>query len=734
MWGLLLLRWHKDDHMLRWILAIALVGTFTLVIGSPWAQAADASTGDEDLAPDSVDVVEATPTDLPVVRGSIDVVAEAPQVPSITTIDTDAMRSSSPIGDGAEVLRDVPGVSLGRMGGHGLEAVVRGLAETNLNVLVDGAYVHGGCPNRMDPPTSYAASESYDEVVVIRGVQTLRYGGGGVGGTVLYQRHSPVFADELSWRADASVGSSTILDGPDVAIDAAVGTDRWSLRLLGSSRDQDNYEDGDGNEVRSAFKSKAGTLMLGLRLSDSTHLEASFERTQTDDALFAGAGMDSPYDRGSIVRLRLFGDPATDAAIRWSVMAYSDTVDHLMDNYSLRELSAPMAMRVPSSSDTAGGRAMAEWAPSGWRVAVGADWQRNQRDAVRFAGPNPDQVQTVQSIMWPDVVTQDVGIFAETTVELSDRVRLTGGLRLDRWDAEARTAETPTMGGSGPTPLMLWGMYYADAVPSWDQTTIGGLARVEWSVGQGTLFGGVSRTARAADASERFLGGNNPTPMMRWVGNPTLDVAVHNQLEIGYELSGRVGSLQASLFGDTVEDFILRDRAHGQPDVLRDDGAFVYRNVDATRLGGELSGRVPIASRLSLDGSLSYVRIENTSDDRPVAQTPPLEGRIGLVYAADRWSAGATARAAATQTRVDANPMTGSGLDAGETPSWAVLDLRGSLRLGSSFDIVAGVDNVLDDTYATHLNRASLFDPVPVQVNEPGRVLWARLRWSGGRS
>ncbi|HSN54245.1 MAG TPA: TonB-dependent copper receptor [Candidatus Sulfomarinibacteraceae bacterium] len=720
--------------MARCIAPVVFVSILILLLVSGAVPASAAEPAPEDVvSPPESPPAGTDPDQLPVMRGTVDVVAELPQVPSITTIDTDALRSGAPIGDGAEVLRAVPGLSLGRMGGHGLEPVIRGLAQTNLNVLIDGAYIHGGCPNRMDPPTSFADAASYDEVVVIRGVQTLRYGGGGVGGTVLYQRHAPTFGDELDWRGEAAVGFSTVLDGPDASLDASVGTDRWSLRLVGSIRDQDNYEDGDGNEVRSAFESQSATALLGWSVNETTRLEASVERLKTDDVLFAGAGMDAPYDRTWIYRLRVFGDPVDGGSLRWSATVYHDTVDHLMDNYSLRELTAPMAMRVPTTSDTSGGRAMAEWELASWRVAVGGDWQLNRRDATRFAGPNPDMVETVQSIMWPDVEIENAGVFSEATLSLAERLHLTGGLRVDRWDAEARDADRSTMGGAGPSPRMLWSLYYPGVESSWQDTTVGGLVRVDWSMRRGTLFAGLSRTARAADATERFLGANSPSPMMRWVGNPTLEPAVHNQLELGYEWSAAGAAFQVSVFADRVDDFILRDRSHGQPDVLRDDGAFVYRNVEAERLGGEISGRVELAPRLALDGSVSYVWVENTTDDRPVAEIPPLDGRVALTWRADRWSAGGAVRGAAKQTRVDADPMTGSGLDTGETPSWAVLDLSGSLRLGFGFDLVAGIDNLLDDTYATHLNRASVFDPVPVQVNEPGRVLWARLRWSGGR-
>lgn len=61
-----------------------------------------------------------------------------------------------------EWLRTLPGVSGTRLRGQG---------ETRVNILLDGAYVHGGCPNRMDPATSYAPLTSYDKETLIRGNQ-----------------------------------------------------------------------------------------------------------------------------------------------------------------------------------------------------------------------------------------------------------------------------------------------------------------------------------------------------------------------------------------------------------------------------------------------------------------------------------------------------------------------------------------------------------------------------------
>ena len=107
------------------------------------------------------------------------------------------------IEDGAEP----PGAFVGTAGGHGTDPVIRGLGQTRLNILLDGAYVHGGCPNRMDPPTAYAPMGSYEEITVIRGTQTLEYGGGGPGGTLLFERVTGRFDSDKMARGRLNAGA-----------------------------------------------------------------------------------------------------------------------------------------------------------------------------------------------------------------------------------------------------------------------------------------------------------------------------------------------------------------------------------------------------------------------------------------------------------------------------------------------------------------------------------------------
>lgn len=111
----------------------------------------------------------------------------------------------------------------------------------------------------------------------------------------------------------------------------------------------------------------------------------------------------------------------------------------------------------------------------------------------------------------------------------------------------------------------------------------------------------------------------------------------------------------------------------------------------------------------------------NTIDNRVIAQTPPLEGSVSLEYFNNGWIVGADVRLVAEQTRAEGDMTTDSGLDAGPSKGFGILNLYGSMKLGKKGDLKFGIDNVLDTTYAEHINKPSAFDSSVV------RSIWTRV-------
>ena len=85
-----------------------------------------------------------------------EVVVTAPQMREPLVIENDPRAPQQPVpaSDGASFLKNIPGFSVIRKGGTDGDPVLRGLAGSRLNVLLDGAEFHGGCGMRMDPPTA----------------------------------------------------------------------------------------------------------------------------------------------------------------------------------------------------------------------------------------------------------------------------------------------------------------------------------------------------------------------------------------------------------------------------------------------------------------------------------------------------------------------------------------------------------------------------------------------------
>jgi iron complex outermembrane receptor protein len=618
--------------------------------------------------------------------------------------------------DGGDFLKQLNGISGSRFGGRGIEPIIRGQSQTQLNVLLDGAYIHGGCPNRMDPPASYAALETYEKVTVEKGVQTLQHGSGGSGGTVLFERDTRSLINPeggFSGKVSATTMSNGVTH--DVSADVVKGGEKGYVRAFAQDRAANNYKDGNGDEVRSAYKHRQGGIVLGATPTPDRLFEYSYENNDFSDALYPGASMDSPTEKADIHRLK-YQDKLTGKVASIDAEAYVSNVDHVMDNYSLRPQTGTK-MSVPTTSDTTGGKlALKSRVGSNTEVTYGLNVQNRERDAVMkniTAG-------TTTSLMWPGAATDQTGVFAEAETKAGATNKLKYGLRVDQVNASASKADVVT---GGRTANQNYTAVYGYGASDKQETNVGGLLRYEKALSDTTtVFTGVSRSVRTADETERYINKWGMTGTDRWVGNPNLKPEKHNQLDLG--IAQQQGKLHwtGTVFADKVNDFILRDKVTSGANA----GAQIYRNVDADLVGAELGADTKLNDKLKLSGDLAYVKRTDTTDNRPIAQTPPVNGKVQLDYTGTKWGAGSRVRFAAGQDRID-TAMLGA-TEVGQSPGYGVLDAYGRYTLSKSTKVRFGVDNVLDKTYAEHVSRRNLdLSGTIERVNEPGRTAWLKL-------
>lgn len=642
--------------------------------------------------------------------------AETPNTAVIAPADID----TRPVLDAGEALREVPGVSASRMSQHGVDPIIRGQSATQLNVLLDGGYVHGGCPNRMDTPSSFATFETYDRVIVEKGVQSVQHGMGGSGGSVLYERDTAAKAATPGLQGHAGVAASSNGLNGATYIDGMYSNGKAYLRAFGEYSDADNYEDGDGREVPSATTKTAGGVVAGYRISEHSGIEGTLEAVRGKDTLYAGADMDAPKDDMNAYRLKYWNQDMGGAIDGVKVEAWRSDVEHLMDNHSLRTPPAMTTMYrdAPSEVSTQGARLTLTSKPvAALKLDYGLDMQDVNREGWVM---NPATPASTLFWLWPEAEMRSVGGFVEGLYGLSATSRVKAGLRVD--SATARMNEA--LANSIATHALVPASIKAAAREDQDNTAIGGLLRYEHDLSRHlTAFTGLSRSVRQPDATERYVLKAAPTGIT-WLGNPSLDPEVHHQLDVGLSGKARGITWEAVMFYDDVSDYVLRDINNGKVAGVA-NSATLYRNVDATLFGAELSGQWMFAPGWHAHGALAYVNAQNDTDGRSIAQIPPLNGRIGADYTGSNWHAGGRVRFAAQQHEID----TASGLDTTQTPEYAVLDLYGGYDLTRKTRLKLGVDNLFDRLYAEHVNRAyaGVFGDPSQRIQEPGRTVWARL-------
>ncbi len=618
-----------------------------------------------------------------------------------------AQLNPAPLSDGGELLRSVNGVSGSRMGGRGIDPIIRGQSQGRLNILLDGAYLHSGCPNRMDPPTTYAVTDSYDQITVIKGSRTVIYGGGGSGGTVLFQRGWPDIEQTVSGEASYSYRSNS--DSEALNLDLTAASELGYLRVIGHRGEAENYQDGAGNEVRSAWESQSAGLLGGIRLGDNTRLEGSFEQVEEENVLFAGAGMDSPFSDNDSMRLKLTHDFAAGNLQRLRVEAYRTEINHLMDNFSLRP-AGMMQMKAPTSSDTSGGRVLldAYFADTAW--VFGADLQQNDRNGTVINNINGMK----GGILWPEAEIRQYGLFTEAEHRLDNTNSIKAGLRLDRVSAEAgRSRESFMLMGTPTTPAARYQAIYGASDQPQDETNVAGFA--SWSHRLNShyqLETSLSRSVRSADATERFMAKGD------WVGNPQLAPEKHHQLELSLDFDNGDHRWQLSSWYNRVSDYILREyRGNVQS----------YRNVDAELYGIEFEGRYRLSDSLSLRPALAWLQGNNRDDNQSLSQISPLSARLALEYQQSDWLLAAELVTAARQNDVCLRSDSAcNGLDVQKTPGYGVMNLHGEYRINDSLMLTAGVDNLFDKLWRSHENREDVSGN-QVQVAEPGRSAWLKL-------
>ncbi|MDM1324735.1 TonB-dependent copper receptor [Acinetobacter pseudolwoffii] len=610
-----------------------------------------------------------------------------------------------PASDGADYLQSIVGFSAVNSGaGTNGDVTFRGMFGSRIKILTDGTENLGACPSRMDSPTSYISPESYDQISVIKGPQTVQYANTGSAATVIFERSPEQFDQDQNYRGQASVlmGSFGRLDHN---VEVAAGDEQKYVRLNTNRSVSNSYQDGDGTTVPSDWERWNADLALGWTPDENTWVELTGGKAD-GEAVYAGRMMDGSKFARESLGLRVEKKNISDMIQKVEGQINYNYNDHVMDNYSLRDFKPTMMMPNETATNVARKTLNARVAmTSEWdkiKLISGVDTQNNEHsirktDSEKGVGYRDQPRMT-------DMEFQSIGVFGELTYDLGKDNQFVTGLRLDQVDVDA------VQSNQSRQQLLPSGfLRFENIHPEHED---------------GKTYIGLGYVERMPDYWELFSpkSGNGNTNTFK-----NIDTEKTLQLDVGYQHMHGQFSSWASAYAGLINDYVLTTyRPTGKMGMLEAHS----RNVDATIAGAEAGIGYQFTDAIQADVSTMYAWGKNTTNNTPLPQTAPLEGRVNLRYIQDRYTLGAYWRIVDGQSRISEREGNIVGFDNENSAGFSTLSLNGTYNLAEDIDLSVGIDNVLNKTYTEHLNKmgnAGVGLAANEQFNNMGRNYWARI-------
>jgi iron complex outermembrane receptor protein len=621
----------------------------------------------------------------------------------------------------ADLFADVNGFGLIKRGNYAIDPSFRAAQYEQLNVQYDGGTkIMHACPNRMDPITTHISPEEISKIEIIKGPYTVRYGPT-FGGIVNLVTQKPDLLDN-GIHGKLSAGYET--NGNNLVNMAQLGYTASKYDLSGDFgyRDFGNYNDGDGNEIPSSFRSLDYGFKAGYNVTENERIQGQWRQSFGRDVLHAGLPMDTEYDNSLIASVDYKKSVETKTVQTITAKLYYSYVDHLMTNTNRPSFMMTEAAAAVDAV-TAGGKLELEWKPSDrmtWFTGLDAmhiarDGNRTRLVKVMNGNPLPTPMEFTDKI-WQDSYITDLGVFSETNYALNASTTLTLGLRYDLVVSDIKDPEDD----------------FAELYDLEQRTehNVSGTISIKKQLGNHlALQAAYGRGVRSANMIERFINhfnvGQDP---FEYIGNPNLKAEVNNQFEIGVlgdvPLKGSFnklryeGSVYYSLLDNYIVGLIDTTKTRKFMPMAQPQNPKVFRNLDdAYKTGFEIMAQLEFLNNYYFKTELAYVYTKNNDLNESLPLTPPLTTRLTLGFDKPKFWANAVFNIVSEQDNIA--PSFGESV----TDAYQTLDLRFGTTLIKDLTIGLAVLNAFDVNYNNHLNfsfvNQSEFDRTP--ITDPGR-------------
>jgi len=635
--------------------------------------------------------------------------------------------------DTATVLKDIPGANVNANGPVTGIAQYRGMYGDRISVVIDHLGVVSGGPNAMDAPLSYASPMITDDLSVTRGIAAVSLAPESIGGHMAlrlargeFSLADPVLSGFVGSRYSANGNVSTSAGRLTLA-----GTSH-KVSLIGEVDNGDDITTPVGVVRPSRLHRERADLSYAYS-GNSGELLMYAGSLNTDDTGTPALPMDIRFIKTDLAGAQ--GSIEVTDNLSLNARAAWNDVEHLMDNFGLRQAPMPMAQRQNYTTGTGGQVSLgADIALASSMLKVGIDNATADHQAT-ITNPNNAMFRVENFV---DVKRDVVSAFIEWQ-RGGERGDLELGLRAKRVDADAGEVSASGMMGAMGTNVDL----LADAFNAankdliWD--TVDAVIKYQFRIASGAewRFELGSKT-RAPSYQELYLwlplqATGGLADGRSYIGGLDLDAERSNEITISYGRDMGPVTLSPQIFYRRVDGYIqgipsTNMVANMVSQMMSGNPALEFSNVDAEIYGADIAWKVELADQWYLDGIASYARGRRTDVSDNLYRLAPPNASVGLTWESDSLSVTTEVVGYSKQDKVSAynneEPTPGYGL-INAALVWYPAD---ALRLETR------VSNLLDKTYQDHvagINRANGSDiPVGTRLYGAERTLSAGVIFS----
>ena len=608
---------------------------------------------------------------------------------AISTVDRDAVLDRKLATD---ALAEVTGVTLQQTTPGQGAAIVRGLKGSAILHLVDGMRLNNAMFRTAPTPWfALVPTTSVERIEVVRGTPASLYGSEAVGGVIQSVSRLPEFDTEtVNYAGDVIVG----LDSAELQQTVRATLDAGTRRLAGSVSAEylgtGNRRVGGGERIGpSGYSSQALRAVLhgSPSATRSWFVDLHFlEQPETPriDELVPGFGQTEPSssefvfapNRRTFVHVQ--HEHVSDAGIDWRFDAAWQRID---DDRRTRDLDAPARRYEENRSDLFGltMNASGNYATVDW--IAGLDLYHDEVRSARLEEDIASGATTPLASRFPDGSTiGQAGLFVKFDWRTGERHRWSAGLRYT--DVRIELPDGTRIEPGSPSGDLGW---IFDINEQWQ------------------LVANVGSGFRAPNIADIGTLGNRPGNRFN-VPNTDLDAETVVHVDMGIRYHASLWHAELVAYRLDYDDRIV---SVGTGDTTP-EGRDIVRSVNAassTLQGIEAGLHASLTDRLEVTAAVNYTRgVQRVgAEEEPADRVPPLQVRLAVEFEQSAtWTFSSWLVAADRQDRLSARDIRDVRINPTGTAGWLALGASATRTSASGWQLVAGIDNILDKRYRVH--------------------------------